>query len=175
MGVMYMDWSSYTGVIELNDNYQMIFNNISGHIDIINKDNLSNLNSNTEEYLYKRGYLTDKSKKEEDDQFKELSLQRFRDSQINKKHTIILTYDCNLRCSYCYEKNLRLNGKEWVEKRLSSDMIDKIYKVIDHFDNNGDDKSKSIVLFGGEPLLPENREIVQYILQEGKKEIEIFR
>lgn len=171
-----MHWSSYTGFMPFNEEHDLIFNNISGHMDLLDAGQAKQLlevswplADDLQEYLASRGYLTDLSKEDEDRVFEETGMERFRNSQVNKKHIIIVTYDCNLRCTYCYEKHLRQNGEEWVQKRLTPEMVDQIYRVIDHYDNLGDDKSNNITLFGGEPLLPENREIVEYILQEGEK------
>ncbi len=164
-----MRWSSYNGFIQINQEYYMIFNNISGHIDLIKREHLQNLTEEVTSYCAERGYLTEMDEKYEEERYEIMVNESFENSRRNKKHIILLTYDCNLRCKYCYEQNLRKNGEDWITKKLTIDMVDKIYNVIDYFDKLGDDKSIEIVLFGGEPLLPENIPIVEYILKNGTK------
>jgi len=169
-----MHQSNYNGKIKLDDEYYLIFNNISGSMDVVKRSVLSVLNGEVEnksaiEYLVKRGYFTERLEKEEEKEFVNRITKRLEKSRKSKQHLIILTYNCNLRCKYCYEKHLRTRGEKWLSKKLDFKMIDKIYEVVDHFDALGDDKSKSIALYGGEPLLPENREIVEYIMEKGTK------
>lgn len=164
-----MRWSNYTGVIEISNENYMIYNNISGHIDLIKSEHIQNLTKEAKTYLIDRGYLTIETRKVEEEKYETMVNENFENLRRNKKHIILLTYDCNLRCKYCYEQNLRKNGEAWVKKKLTTEMIDKIYEVIDHYDNQGDDKSFEIVLFGGEPLLSDNRTIVEYAFKEGTR------
>lgn len=67
----------------------------------------------------------------------------------------VLTYNCNFQCPYCYEKDNELK----VEGSMSKDMVDKIFMLHNEEINN-------IILYGGEPLLPENEEIIRYIISK---------
>ena len=57
---------------------------------------------------------------------------------------LILTSDCNLRCTYCFEKN-----------KQALDMPDEVaLRAVDFLlDNSGPLKEVGILLFGGEPML----------------------
>lgn len=70
-----------------------------------------------------------------------------------KNVCIIPTYDCNFSCPYCYEQKVRGT------KRMSRAQVDKIFAI------NGDD-IQCISFFGGEPLLPANMEIVNYVISK---------
>jgi len=62
-----------------------------------------------------------------------------------QKLELMLTYNCNLRCAYCFEKRIRKKGKMAPATA---------YKAIDLlFDYSGDNKDLYITHFGGEPSL----------------------
>nr|WP_244990530.1 radical SAM protein [Clostridium algidicarnis] len=67
---------------------------------------------------------------------------------------IVPTYECNFRCSYCYEDHsLHENMEIITEKQI--DIIKTSYKNI-----------HDISIYGGEPLLPKTKSIISYILKE---------
>ena len=65
----------------------------------------------------------------------------------------VITYDCNFSCEYCYEDKERLHNK-----RLTQEMVDRVFMNVSNLEEVG--------LFGGEPLLPTNRKIIEYIIQK---------
>lgn len=75
---------------------------------LINKELIS---VNTIKLLNERGYLTDKTLKEEKKYIKKIGkvLHRLYDSKI-PGILFIPTYECNLRCFYCVTKHLVLNN-----------------------------------------------------------------
>ena len=78
--------------------------------------------------------------------------------------TFLLTYGCNFRCSYCYEKHVRKKGKEAIKQRITPEMVRGLFQYFtDHAYTAGD-----VTLFGGEPLLPENEDVVREILDQAK-------
>ncbi|MBU7042361.1 MAG: radical SAM protein [Theionarchaea archaeon] len=80
-----------------------------------------------------------------------------------KNYVFLLSWACNLDCTYCFEKDYRkTRGKE----RLSVPMIRKAFTFIDTY---GQEPPESLELTGGEPLLLSNREAVQCILTEGRE------
>ncbi|MEG1312071.1 MAG: radical SAM protein [Romboutsia sp.] len=73
------------------------------------------------------------------------------------KFTIVVTEDCNLRCSYCYEGDNKNTSK--MNFQTADKVINFIAKKINE---ESDDVYQPIVIFhGGEPLL--NFEIIKYI------------
>lgn len=69
---------------------------------------------------------------------------------------IAMSYRCNLRCKYCYQQcNEELDKSQITDENLSS-IFDNIIK----FHNKNPEKMINIGLFGGEPLLPENHDII---------------
>ncbi len=77
--------------------------------------------------------------------------------QLPTSFYLHLTYKCNLRCTYCYNKEIRtdfqnLNTSDWIH------IIDKIMLLADR-----------IILTGGEPFLfPNIQDIIQYIRNKSK-------
>lgn len=64
----------------------------------------------------------------------------------------VLTYNCNFTCPYCYEKEIEASPT------ISKTMVDKVF-----IDNPN---IRAIGLFGGEPLLINNRDIIEYIISK---------
>lgn len=64
----------------------------------------------------------------------------------------VLTYRCNFHCPYCYENTVKN------EKTITIEMIDKVFEI--------NPRLKYIGLFGGEPFLPENRKLIEYIFRK---------
>lgn len=76
--------------------------------------------------------------------------------------TLVLTYDCNYSCIYCYEKN-----DKRIKSKFTIDYIDKIDEFYNKYCSYyGIDKEYgTISLTGGETLLPQNRDIMEKIIK----------
>lgn len=110
------------------------------------------------EWLRSRGYLTALSYEAEVDAFVDY---------VNKLHQknraavssgfvmLALSYDCNLRCPYCYQNELRdRNGPSL--RSMSPDLVDTLFtKTIPALYGSTANRLQ-ISLYGGEPFRPEN-------------------
>lgn len=67
---------------------------------------------------------------------------------VMTKFRIVLTYRCNLRCTYCYQ-----GGGEVLTKTMSDNTIMSTLKFIKKTISNNGSQRVSIVLYGGEPFL----------------------
>jgi uncharacterized protein len=114
------------------------------------------------DYAVERGYLVPDDSMEEAIFAEELHRMVQNCQERSKIHAIVMTYDCNLQCAYCFE---RYRG-EGVGRTMTKERIDRIYTIVQDFDHDQPQKNP-INLFGGEPLLPEHREIVEYCLEKG--------
>jgi uncharacterized protein len=123
---------------------------------------LNSLDEETFSVLLRRGYITEMTEDEEKAALKSVC-DTIKDID-RKTHaiTIIPTYNCNFRCEYCFEQNIQKNGTAWLKKVMSFDMVDSIFAKINNYLETGN-KIPAIFLFGGEPLLTSNKEIVTYI------------
>lgn len=121
----------------------------------------------TTEQLIIRGYLTSKTEEEEKQLFVKTANILHKAQKKVKNFLFLVTYNCNFRCPYCYENKISNFGKDWAEKTFSKELVDKAYATMQQIEPNTDMHSKVITLYGGEPLLYENKEIVKYIVDRG--------
>lgn len=119
--------------------------------------------------LIARGYFTDKSEQEEYEYLKNFtSLFNRYEKTKSKVFTLMIAYDCNFRCPYCYEGNISGKGRQWSKKIFNKDMVDRAYQAMEEIEPNKNLRAKTITLYGGEPLMASNREIIEYIVIKGK-------
>ena len=115
--------------------------------------------------LKRKGYIVENKSYDKErylkiaNKLKEISVKK----SIN--YTIIPSYECNFRCSYCFE--LESVGKTTNNKIMPKKNVDYIFNDIDK--KISDKKKISIILFGGEPLLVQNKEINEYIVKNAEK------
>lgn len=118
--------------------------------------------------MKKRGYITCLTKDEEFQYVKRIATALHKKEKIlHTNFTILVTYDCNFRCPYCFEEEARkcLDKKQ----TFSKEMVDKVYNAILTIEPRKELRNNVIALYGGEPLLKENYEIVRYIVKKGKE------
>lgn len=127
----------------------------------------------TLERLRMRGYLTDFSPEEEEAFFGRLA-ERLHERAIQKPPSYIFmpTYDCNLRCSYCFQDHMRSDCSfKHLLTTMRRPIVDRIFEAMPEIEANhgakpGAQVRRNIGFFGGEPLLASTREIVQYIMEK---------
>lgn len=178
--------SDYNIYIPLNneDMEYLLVHGYTGAVDVVSEDvfnSLSNCtsqeNSRLDEIseedlngLKERGYVTEKKSDEEKAIFKRVAGALLK--HLNKKElhvTLVPTYNCNFRCVYCFEQGVHKNKKSLMEKVMSESMVDEIFIALDKAKEDGYSIADSLILFGGEPLLGENREIVEYIVNKARE------
>lgn len=77
-----------------------------------------------------------------------------------KSAVFVLTYDCNFACPYCYEGEIEHKPSNV----LTKEMVDRVFMLY-----NG--SLEEIALYGGEPLLPKTRDIIEYIVSKAPNAI----
>lgn len=119
--------------------------------------------------LIDRGYITTKTSDEEHNYVIRMSnAMHKRTSILSKNFVFLVAYDCNFRCPYCYENGVAKKGRQWSKKVFTKEMVDKAYDAILKIQNKPLTNGNTITLYGGEPLLYHNKEIVEYIVAKGK-------
>ncbi|MGC1120720.1 MAG: radical SAM protein [Candidatus Methanofastidiosia archaeon] len=78
--------------------------------------------------------------------------------------TIAVTYDCNLRCPYCYE--VWVKTPQMMNMAMDEYKVDRAFTAMEEL-NAQCPGEKSLTLTGGEPLMMKNADIVRYILRKG--------
>jgi uncharacterized protein len=124
--------------------------------------------------LSRRGYLTSLTGEQEEELFARY---------VEKLHGLYLkrwpsylfmpTYDCNLRCPYCFQDHMRTDSRfGHLLRRMTHAMVDRLFAAMPKIEAlHGIPAEASprldIGFFGGEPLLAANRPLVEYIITRG--------
>ena len=125
------------------------------------------------EVLKKRGYLTEMSTEQEEEYFVKLT-NKLHERQVRRmpSYMIMPTYNCNLRCSYCFQDHMRTDPRfSHLLRTMQPVMVDRIFAGMKNIEAmHGIDSSvschRTIGFFGGEPLLEACRPIVRHIIDQ---------
>jgi uncharacterized protein len=128
----------------------------------------------TLERLRKRGYLTLMTREQEAEFFSRY-VEKLHGAFLRQwpSYLFMPTYDCNLRCSYCFQDHMRTDERYGhLLRQMPPAMVDRIFAAMPKVEAlHGIDPlaepELNIGLFGGEPLLAMNRPIVELILRKG--------
>jgi len=127
------------------------------------------------EKLKKRGYLTTLTVEEEEALFVKLTSEHhFASLRSVPGYIIMPTYQCNLRCPYCFQDHMRTDPKySHLLKVMDKSMADRILKGMRtieaaHGIREDSTTTRRLTFFGGEPLLASSRPIVQYFIEQMK-------
>ena len=155
----------------------MLIHGYTGAIDIVTEGLLekiqtvasgADLSEDTLQTLMKRGYITTKSQEEEYAYVARMATALHKKSDIlNTSFTLVVTYNCNFRCPYCYESRENKDGIHRIV--LNQSMVDKAFHAMEFIRPHKELRKEVITLYGGEPFLKENRAIINYIVSEGRK------
>ena len=129
-----------------------------------------NISEETLATLAQRGYLTGLDESQE-----RQTVGKF----ITKLHTIklnncasfmiVVTYLCNLRCHYCFQKPLvEEDGRRTHTEVITEEVVDAAFEAMDQLIKRRGFRH-DFELFGGEPLLSRNRPIVEYIVDRARE------
>lgn len=128
----------------------------------------------TLELLRRRGYLTEKSAEQEQQLLERLVRSIHLASQRRMPVYVIMpTYDCNLRCRYCFQADVRAGGAASVLRIMDREMVDRIFASFPKLEAkhgvNGDGKQlRAFQLFGGEPLQRATLPVVSYLFEKAR-------
>jgi uncharacterized protein len=120
------------------------------------------------ERLIKRGYITSKAPVEEKAWVHSMA-NYFHDQRRGSgaSFCMLVAYDCNFRCPYCFENGISNNGKGWSKKTFTKDSVDRAYEAMLEIEPDINRIVKNITLYGGEPLLGRNHAVVDYMVRKG--------
>lgn len=181
--------SSYSIISEpLPGGGYALLNGLSGALDLISKEmaqfllnnlvqkdhreiyiNVEVIHPETRDEFFERGHLTRLSHDAERSQLLHVAKILHETEQKNLRFLIVPNLDCNYRCSYCFEKPLHNSlGNGLKQTVLDSIQIHTIYNCINKLrtDVNQTDPTQ-IILYGGEPLDRNHKEIVFELVNKG--------
>jgi len=126
----------------------------------------------TMDILKRRGYLTEMNFEQEEEFFKRMALKLHELHSRTPSYIFMPTYNCNLRCSYCFQDHMRTDPKfHHLLRHMSNEMVDRIFRGVAGIEaaHGADPTAKihrTIGFFGGEPLLAVNRPVIDYIVRK---------
>jgi uncharacterized protein len=142
---------------EGNEDFQKLFNEVSGMSDISSKYSSEDIGEAISEILELRAsevLYTDDVYENYVDDFQN------RDTVV-KALCLNIAHDCNLRCKYCFADEGEYHGR----RALMTEEVGK--KALDFLvANSGNRRNLEVDFFGGEPLM--NWEVVKKIVEYGR-------
>jgi len=125
--------------------------------------------------LRQRGYLTDLSHADEEQLVGKIAaVLHERPRQKKPQYIVMPTYDCNLRCSYCFQAHMRTDTNyRHLLRPMPAELIDRMFLAMPHLEEfqgvPGEQAfPRTIGFFGGEPLLASNHPAVTRIISKAK-------
>lgn len=131
-------------------------------------------NEDTLERLKKRGYLTHLTIDDEEALFKKVATTLHKAHSRTPSYIVMPTYDCNLRCSYCFQDHMRTNPLySYLLRTMTPDVVSRMIKGVWNIEGlyglDSDNFNRNVGFFGGEPLLGKNRSVIDLIMQAYRK------
>ncbi len=129
------------------------------------------------EKLIKKGFLTRRSYDEELEFFKKyVEIKTKKASRKMPFYLFMPTYDCNLRCPYCFQDHMRKDESfSKYLKVMDEKTVDMIFSVMPDieqkhgYDISSEKRHRDISFFGGEPFLKKSRHIIEYIIKKANE------
>ncbi len=127
------------------------------------------------EILKKRGYLTEMSPEEEETFFSKVAVTLHHNSQRGVNYIVMPTYDCNLRCGYCFQDHMRTNSAyAHLLRTMRPEMVERMLMAMPRIEQGHGaspetQPNRNIGFFGGEPLLAQNQRIIEYIVRRAQE------
>ncbi|SDY56200.1 radical SAM/SPASM domain-containing protein [Lachnobacterium bovis] len=173
--------TKYCLIYKINEDEHLLINTVTGALDVIDtpsKEAIESVKSGNENAiskdsqlyadLHKRGYIFESPQEEMAllQKVKSYSDYLYKNSYCSE-FIILPTLGCNLRCTYCFEDdNQHINHQQMTMGQLNGilNYILQIKKENKEKIEKNNQKLK-IRIFGGEPLLPSNKDLVLRILE----------
>lgn len=165
--------SNYEIVMPLDDSWFLLVNGLYCAFDVVDQKEgktlaegkFESLPVEERKRLLARGHLTESPEAEIEDLKLMAGYYRKYYAESELDLLILPTYDCNFRCPYCFERHRLSRGEEWLSRTMSKEMVDAIFNAVEREKERGV-KARSCQLYGGEPFLEKNKELVRYIVQK---------
>lgn len=131
----------------------------------------------TLDLLRRRGYLTRMTPQEEFGYVKTIADRLHASEQKSLPQFVIMpTYQCNLRCPYCFQDHMRTDPKyrhllTYMDVETADRIVDAMPAIeARHGFSGASPPPRQVVFFGGEPLLPECRPVVEHFIRRTTSE-----
>jgi len=117
-------------------------------------------------YLISRGYLTSLNRVAERADWRlKASACEASEQRRPRKFYLMPSYECQLRCGYCFEHEVRSRGRRegWGKTQIEPALVEAAFSAMDRI-TGGSASSRQCTLFGGEALMDENRVAIDGIV-----------
>lgn len=138
-------------------------------------DPLSSLPAELREQLASRGYLTEVSHDQERATVCEIAQALHELQRHSPSFLLVPSFDCNYRCTYCFERPLQ---NELLRKQsggvssgfvMTPELVESAFSSIQRIQEEAGCKGGGqVILYGGEPLDARNKDIVYRIVSAGR-------
>lgn len=122
--------------------------------------------------LQRRGYLVSLTPEEEEALFAKLSARHHLATLRNPPHYVVMpTYQCNLRCPYCFQDHMRTDPRySHLLRVMDRGMVDRLLLGMRNIEaahglQEDADLTRGLTFFGGEPLLARSRPLIEYFIE----------
>ena len=145
-----MQVSTYEITFPFSDDKHVLINGLYGAVDIVSSEEaelitqakndsslLERLSSSRLETLIERGHIVRNMNQEAQDMRIISRLHTLLMSRRSVGIVLMPTYDCNLRCVYCYERHRLSRGQEWLEHTITPSVLDDIFMQVKDFKTRG--------------------------------------
>lgn len=126
----------------------------------------------TLERLRKRGYLTDKTP-EEEAQLLDRIAAAIHARERMPSYVVMTTYDCNLRCAYCFQDHMRTDPAfAHLLVTMTPQLFDRLLASLPAIEARHGVTAppmRSFLFFGGEPLLAAARPSIEYFMRRAQE------
>lgn len=169
MGAGRLQRAIHTGFVDLPDGNSVIYNFPLGTVDIVPThfaekmmQSPDALDPTIRDYAVEHGYVTASDSESQRRRYR--AQVRALDSARKGRMivSIVPTNTCNLACSYCFQSNTEMRSLP--QQFMTLDLARSVVRAIDT--EIGRENLSLIELFGGEPLLPSTRPVVEYLVTE---------
>ena len=122
--------------------------------------------------LQTRGYLTDRTRDDEEVLVRKIA-SKLHETPLKPQYVLMPTYDCNLRCAYCFQDHMRTDQRyRHLLTPISRGMIDRFFLAMPELEKLhqvANPFPRTVGFFGGEPLMSSNREAITHIVEQARR------
>ncbi|HEY0394484.1 MAG TPA: radical SAM protein [Candidatus Elarobacter sp.] len=128
----------------------------------------------TIETLKQRGFLTTMTRAEERAFFDRVIAMKHAHEDATPSYVIMPTYDCNLRCGYCFQDHMRTDASyAHLLRTMTPALIDRTIAALPGIEERHGivpgSRRRSFMFFGGEPLLARSRPVIERFMTRARE------